>query len=74
MKRYKKLRLLFVEREVTQNYVAQQIGMGTSTMSARMSGAQPWTSWEIIRIGELLGIPPEEYHRYFFEKAAGARS
>ena len=68
MKMHKALRLLFVEREIGQNEVAHQIGIAESTMTARMNGKQPWTSWEMEKMGALLDIPPEKYHLYFFDR------
>ena len=43
------------------------------TMTARMTGAQPFDAWQIEKIAQTLSIPPEEYYNYFFDhtKAAG---
>lgn len=69
MKPFHALRIRFAEAEMSQNQVAREIGIAESTMTARMTGTQPFTAWEIAAAGKLLGIPPEEYHKYFFGPA-----
>lgn len=64
---FKRLRVRFVELDMKQGEVADAAGMAHSTMTARMKGYQPWTSWEIQRVAEVLNIPREQYGDYFFE-------
>lgn len=64
---FKRLRVRFVELDMKQGEVADAAGMAHSTMTARMKGYQPWTSWEIQRVAEVLGIPREQYGDFFFE-------
>lgn len=64
---FKRLRVRFVELDMKQGEVADAAGMARSTMTARMKGYQPWTSWEIQRVAEVLGIPREQYGDFFFE-------
>lgn len=72
MKPFKALRVRFAEAEMSQNQVAREIGIAESTMTARMTGTQPFTAWEIMAAAKLLGIPPEEYHKFFFDKKKAA--
>jgi len=50
-----------------RNVVARAAGMASSTMTARMTGAQPFDAWQIEKIAAALGISPEEYGKYFFD-------
>lgn len=70
---FHRLRVRFAEMELRQGDVAQAAGMAKSTMTARMKGYQPWTSWEIQRVAEVLNIPKEEIGAYFFEDAPKQR-
>lgn len=67
------LRVRFAQCEMSQNEVARAAGMASSTMTARMTGAQPFDAWQIEKIAQTLSIPPEEYYKYFFDhkKAEG---
>lgn len=64
---FKALRVRMLEKEILQGDVARQAGMAESTMTSRMQGRQPFTIWEIAAIAQVLDIPPEEWHRYFYE-------
>lgn len=66
-----KLRVRFAECELGQNEVAKLAGIAPSTMTARMMGRQPFTTWEIARIAKVLDIPASEYGNYFFDKTGG---
>lgn len=70
---FHKLRVRFAEMELKQNDVARRAGMAPSTLTARMMGYQPWTSWEIQRVAEVLEIPREQLAEYFFEPGPGGR-
>lgn len=61
------LRVRFAQCEMSQNEVARAAGMASSTMTARMTGAQPFDAWQIEKIAAALGISPEEYGKYFFD-------
>lgn len=41
------LRVRFAQCEMSQNEVARAAGMASSTMTARMTGAQPFDAWQI---------------------------
>lgn len=66
---FKALRVRMVEKEIMQSEVARRVGMAESTLSTRMMGRQPFTAWQIEAIAEVLQIPPEEWHHYFFDRA-----
>lgn len=55
-------------REVygTQPAFAKAMGMSTSALNLRLNGAVAWKSPEIVKACELLGIPLDEAHLYFF--------
>ena len=69
---YHKLRVRFAEMEMRQGDVAQAACMAKSTMTARMTGAQPFDAWQMEAIAAALHIPPEEYSKYFFDRRKGA--
>ena len=66
------LRVRFAQCEMSQNEVARAAGMASSTMTARMTGAQPFDAWQMEAIAASLHIPPEEYSKYFFDRRKGA--
>lgn len=46
------LRVRFAQCEMSQNEVARAAGMASSTMTARMTGAQPFDAWQIEKIAQ----------------------
>ena len=56
-----------IEMEITQSDLARQTGLSAAAMSSRMNGKQPFHADEMQAIGQMLRIPPEEYHLYFFD-------
>lgn len=66
MRPFYNLRVRFAECEMSQNEVARRAGMAPSTMTARMTGQQPFDAWQMDAIAEILDIPREEYGKYFF--------
>ena len=73
-KPFKKLRLRFVELDLTQCEVSRRAGMAESTLTARMTGRLPWHSDEISRVAAVLGIPTEQIGAFFFEDAPTKRA
>lgn len=55
-------------REVykTQKAFGEAMGMSISAVNQRLSGNTQWTSPDIVKACELLGIPLSEAHLYFF--------
>lgn len=67
-KPFHRLRVRFAECELGQNEVAKLAGIAPSTMTARMMGRQPFTTWEIQRLAAVLDISPSDYGVFFFDK------
>lgn len=67
MRPFFNLRVRFAECEMSQNEVARSAGMSPSAMTARMNGAQPFDTWQIMKIAGVLQIAPADYAKYFFE-------
>lgn len=64
--RYAKLRGLIREKYRTQGAFAEAMGMHPTTLSKKLAGLVDWTRQEIEKACELLGIPAEQIHAYFF--------
>lgn len=67
MRPFYNLRVRFAECEMGQNEVARRAGMAPSTMTARMTGQQPFDAWQMDAIACTLGIDRADYGKYFFE-------
>ncbi|HIX18601.1 MAG TPA: helix-turn-helix domain-containing protein [Candidatus Gemmiger faecavium] len=67
MRPFYNLRVRFAECEMSQNEVARRAGMAPSTMTARMTGQQPFDAWQMDAIAQELGIDRADYGKYFFE-------
>ena len=63
---YAKLRGRIVEKFRTQAAFAGAMGMNTATMNGKLNGRSQWTADEITKACELLDIPLEKAHIYFF--------
>ena len=63
---YSKLNGKIKEVFGTQLAFAKAMGMSRSALNQRLIGAVDWKSPEIVKACELLGIPLEEAHVYFF--------
>ena len=50
----------------TQKAFAVAMDMNVSTLSLKLRGKAEWIRSEIVKACELLGIPLEEAHLYFF--------
>jgi len=59
-------------REVygTQEAFAAAIGMNRSTLNLRLNGKADWKINEVVKACELLCIPADEAHLYFFTKVS----
>lgn len=71
---FKKLRLRFVELDLTQGEVSRRAGMAESTLTARMTGRLPWHADEISRVAAVLNIPTEQIGAYFFADASARKA
>jgi DNA-binding transcriptional regulator YdaS (Cro superfamily) len=63
---YSKLRGKIVEVFGTQYAFAETMGMSPAAVGQRLSGKTNWTTPEVAKACDLLGIPLEEAHLYFF--------
>lgn len=63
---YAELRGRIKARYGEQGSFAAAMGMDPSTLSMKLTGKSEWYRPEIVRACELLDIPIEEVHLYFF--------
>jgi hypothetical protein len=63
---YSKLRGKIVEKFHTQSAFADAMEMNKSTLNSKLSNRRQWTSFELVKACELLGITLAEAHLYFF--------
>lgn len=63
---YPKLRGAIREKFGTQEAFADALNMAPATLSGRLTGKTEWTRQEIANACNLLEIPIEEAHAYFF--------
>lgn len=63
---YLKVKGRIVELGYTQNEVASRLGMAGATLSHKLNGGADFWLSEIVEMANLLDIPPEKYHEYFF--------
>lgn len=71
---FKRLRLRFVELDLTQGEVARRAHLAESTLTARMTGRLPWHADEISRVAAVLNIPTEQIGAYFFADASARKA
>lgn len=50
----------------TQAAFAQAMGLSECAVSLKLNGRSEWSSGEIRKACDLLDIPPDGIHRYFF--------
>ena len=53
--------------EIKMSEVARRAGMAPSTMTARMTGQQPFDAWQMDAIAQVLNIDRADYGKYFFD-------
>lgn len=63
---YPKLRGRIREKYGRQEDFAAAMSMSPSTLSAKLKGGTEWTRSEIVKACELLDVPLDEAHFYFF--------
>lgn len=63
---YSELRGRIRAKYRTQAAFALDLGISECALSQKLNGISEWTSTEIRKACELLGIPPEEIPTYFF--------
>lgn len=65
---YNKLRGRIVEKFGSQSKFAEKFGISENTMSLKLNNKVRFTSNDIVKMTDLLDIPPGEVGVYFFTK------
>lgn len=65
---YSKLRGRIRERYGTESNFADALGIGRVSLSKRLNNALDFNRIEMLRACDLLEIPSQEMHAYFFAK------
>lgn len=63
---YSKLLGRMKEKGITQEKLAEMIGVSGVTMSKKLNGKSEWTQVEINKVCEILEIDPADIPVYFF--------
>jgi hypothetical protein len=63
---YSKLRGALREKFGTQQAFSFALGISEASLSAKLNGRTEWRTDEIAKACQLLGIPLEQAHEYFF--------
>ena len=67
-RKFHKLKALLYEMGIDQRYIARYTGKSLTYISERMTGKQPFNTFDMDKIGgSLLKIPREQYHLYFWD-------
>lgn len=64
---YAKLLGRITEKMGTQGIFADQMGLSERTVSLKLNGKVGWKQVEISKACEVLEIPDNEIHSYFFD-------
>lgn len=64
---FRKLRGLMVEKEITQDEIAKNIGISSSSLSQKLNNKVEFSSSEIYKTCDLLGISHSLISEYFFK-------
>ena len=70
MKRFILLRQAMLAHGMKQKDLARIAGLGDSSISARLQGRAEFTAGEMLKIGQSLGLQPDEYFLYFLADTA----
>lgn len=70
MKRFILLRQAMLAHGMKQKDLAKIAGLGDSSISARLQGRAEFTAEEMLKIGQALGLQPDEYFLYFLADTA----
>lgn len=65
---YSKLKGKIKERGLTQEAVAEYVGIDKATFSLKLNNLSLFTQKEILKICEILNISPEDINTYFFQQ------
>ena len=61
MKKFILLRQALLAHGMNQRELASVAGIGDSSMSARLHGRAEFTAGEMLKIGQALGLRPDDY-------------
>lgn len=64
------LRQMMLAHDLQQKDAAEAVGLSRSAFSARMHRRADFTAGEMLRIGKVLGLQPEDYYRVFLAESA----
>lgn len=67
-RRFSRLKTAIFERELSQAFIAQKLGRGTTYVSRRMTGKEPFSTADMAAIGAILGLPRGEWLDYFMDE------
>mgnify|MGYP000064140209 FL=1 len=70
MKKFILLRQAMLAHGLKQKDIAKIAGLGDSSISARLQGRAEFTAGEMLKIGQALGLQPDEYFLYFLADTA----
>ena len=70
MKKFILLRQAMLARGLKQQDIATIAGIGDSSLSARLHGRAEFTAGEMVKIGQALGLQPDDYYLYFLGDTA----
>lgn len=70
MKKFILLRQAMLAHGLKQKGLAKIAGLGDSSISARLQGRAEFTAGEMLKIGQTLGLQPDEYFLYFLADTA----
>ena len=73
MKKFILLRQAMLAHGMNQRELASVAGIGDSSLSARLHGKAEFTAGEMVKIGEALGLQPDDYYLYFLNDTASFR-
>ena len=65
MKKFILLRQAMLAHGMNQRELASVAGIGDSSISARLQGRAEFTAGEMLKIGQALGLQPDDYYLYF---------
>ena len=65
MKKFILLRQAMLAHGMKQKDLAKIAGHGDSSISARLQGRAEFTAGEMLKIGQALGLQPDDYYLYF---------
>ena len=64
------LRQAMIANDLQQRDLAKIAGLSRGAFSARMHQKADFTAGDMVRIGKVLGLQPEDYYKYFLADTA----